>query len=87
MIFNSCKISATVFVHDAYCECGNYLKEVSNGFISAALFCPKCENVYILKRIKVNKKKVPKDFLEQCRFEVKFDEEKILLRKRLKGKA
>ena len=51
--------------------------------MSRALYCPKCENVYILKKIKVPVKKITEEFLKQCRFEVKFEEEKNKLRKKL----
>jgi len=84
MIYDGFKIHSTEYIHDAYCECGNSLTEVSNGLLSAALYCPKCENVYLLKKVKLPRNKVTKEFLKECRFEIKFAEEKIKLRKKLK---
>jgi len=71
MIFNKFKIAASPFITDAYCKCGNGLKQVSNGFMSVAMFCPKCENVYTLKLIKTPAKIVDEAFLKQCREETK----------------
>lgn len=70
MIYEGFKMHAIEHITDAYCECGKRLEEVSNGLLSRALFCPKCENVYILKKIKLPKKKVTKEFIEQCRKEL-----------------
>jgi len=83
MIFDGFEIHFFERITDANCECGNRLTEVSNGWISAALFCTKCENVYILKKIKLPKKKITKEFLTQCRFEIEFDKQKFELRKQL----
>ena len=71
MIFDKFKIAATPFIYDAYCKCGNSLIEVSNGWFSISMFCPKCEKVYGLKLVKIPDKKISKEFLEQCRKEVK----------------
>ena len=71
MIFDNFKIAATPFIHDARCKCGKALIEVSNGWFSISMFCPKCENIYQLKLIKIPDKKINKEFLEQCRKEVK----------------
>jgi len=60
MIFNKFKIHATPYITDAYCECGDYLKEVSNGWLSSAMYCKGCGNVYVLKLIKVPKKRLIK---------------------------
>jgi len=70
MMFEGFGVSAIPFVHDAYCKCGVKLKEVSNGLLSKAMYCPKCENVYLLKLVKEPKKKISKEFLNQCREEV-----------------
>ena len=71
MIFNKFKISAAPFITDAYCKCGNGLKQVTNGLMSVAMYCPKCENVYTLKLIKAPAKDVTEKFLKQCREETK----------------
>lgn len=71
MIFDNFKIAASPYIHSAYCKCGNSLHEVSNGLFSVAMYCPKCENVYLLKLVKLPQSKVTKQFLEQCREEVK----------------
>lgn len=71
MIFEGFKIAAIPFITDAYCKCSETLKQVSNGLVGAALYCQKCENVYLIKKIKVPAKKVTKDFLKQCRQETK----------------
>lgn len=86
MISEGFKIHATPHIHEAQCKCGNELKEVSNGWLSSALFCPKCENVYVIKKVKVSKSKLSKEFLNQCRFEVEFDKERIELRRSLRSK-
>jgi hypothetical protein len=67
--FDKFRIAAMPFITDAYCECGGTLQEVSNGFLSRAMFCPRCENVYLLKLIKVPKKKLTERFMEQAREE------------------
>jgi len=67
MIFDDFKIGAEPFIHDAFCKCGNKLEQVSNGFLSCSLFCSKCENVYQIRMIKVPKKRLSKEYLEQCR--------------------
>lgn len=69
MKFNKFRIVASPHIVEASCECGNYMKEVSNGLFETALYCKKCENVYELKLIKVAKKKISYEFLEQCRAE------------------
>ncbi len=48
---------------------GMKLVEVSNGWFSRAMFCPKCENVYALKLIKISKSKVDEEFLAQAKKE------------------
>jgi len=63
------EIAATPFIHHAYCKCGKSLVQVSNGFFSKAMYCPKCENVYTLKLVKVPAKKIGNDFIDQCREE------------------
>lgn len=67
MKFDKFEIHAAPFICNAYCKCGNDLKEVPNGWLSKALFCPKCESVYQLKLTKVPDKMVNSEFLEQCR--------------------
>jgi hypothetical protein len=69
MLFEKFKIHATPHISDAYCECGDKLEQVSNGWFSVAMYCLKCESVYTLQLRKVPKKKVTKKFLEQCREE------------------
>lgn len=70
MQFKNFTIHATPHIAEAHCQCGNKLHEVSNGFLSVALFCPKCEDVYQLKLIKTPKKDISAEFLKQCREEV-----------------
>jgi len=74
MLFDKFSISATPFIHDALCKCGNRLKQVSNGLLSAAFYCPKCENVYRLKLVKAQAKDVTEEYLKQCRKEIKDDQ-------------
>lgn len=73
MKFENFEIHAQPFLSNAYCRCGNNLKEVSNGLFSSAMFCTKCENVYIAKLIKLPDKKISDEFLEQARSEIKSD--------------
>lgn len=71
-IFDDFKIVGIPKIVDAYCrECREGLQEVSNGILSTALFCPKCETVYQIKMVRVSDKKISKEFLEQCRKECK----------------
>ena len=67
MKFKNFRITAIPNITDAYCECGAELIEVSNGFLSSAMFCPKCENVYQLKLVKMPIKKVSIEFINQCK--------------------
>lgn len=71
MIFDNFKIAASPFIADAYCKCGNRLQEVKNGLMSVVLYCPKCEDIYQLKLVKIPKSKVPEEFLNQCKDKVK----------------
>jgi uncharacterized Zn finger protein (UPF0148 family) len=72
MLFNDFRVVSTHRIVDAKCkDCGQELKEVSNGLWSSAMFCPACESVYVVKLIKVNKKKVSEEFLQQARKETK----------------
>lgn len=71
MKYNGFSIRSVEYITDAYCNCNSKLIEVSNGVLSRALYCPKCENVYVLKKIKLTKKKITKEFLIQCRNETK----------------
>lgn len=68
MKFNNFEIHAMPFFK-GYCCCGENLKQVSNGFFSRAMYCPKCENVYLIKLVKAPKKIISKDFLQQAREE------------------
>ena len=69
MRFNKFSIGAIPFIYEAYCKCGKELRQVSNGFLSSALFCSKCESVYELKMVQVPAKKLTERFLEQARRE------------------
>ena len=71
MKFDNFEITASPFIHHAYCKCGKSLIQVANGFISKAMYCPKCENVYVLKLIKVPYKKIKEEFIAQCRRKAK----------------
>jgi glycyl-tRNA synthetase alpha subunit len=71
MLYDNFKIGASPFIHDAYCKCGHVLVEVSNGFLSTAMFCEKCENVYQLKLVKTPASKISKEFIEQCKKRIK----------------
>lgn len=71
MHFDKFRISAIPFIHDAHCRCGTTLKQVSNGFLSVAMYCPKCEAVYALRLIRVPKKQIGKKFLAQARREAR----------------
>lgn len=66
---NNYEIHARAFITKAYCKCGTTLAEVSDGWLSKAMYCPKCENVYKLKLIKVPAKRITKKYLLQCRQE------------------
>ncbi len=70
MKYNDFEIHAIPFISNAYCKkCRNKLIEVDNGWLSKAMFCPKCNNVYTLKLIKVPDKNVSKGFLRQAELE------------------
>ncbi len=68
---DGCEICATLFLTHGSCKCGESLVQVDNGWLSKAMFCPKCENVYVLKLTKVPNKQVSENFIAQCRKEVK----------------
>lgn len=70
VIFDKFKLVATPQIIDAYCECGGTMQEVFNSLLSRAMFCPKCENVYMLKLVRVAKKFISAEFLKQARSEV-----------------
>jgi len=70
MKFDGFEIHASPFLADAFCECGNRLSEVSNGCISSALYCVKCESVYVITKRRLPKNKITREFLQQCRFEM-----------------
>ena len=76
MIFDNFKIDALPYIHSAHCKCGGTLKEVSNGFFSRALFCPRCKNVYRLQLRKVPKKKVSEEFIKQCEEEISLEKKR-----------
>lgn len=65
------RLEAKPYVTDSYCKCGHFLETVSNGLLSEAMYCSKCDSVYILCLRKLEKKFITKEFLEQCRKEVK----------------
>lgn len=67
MIYDGFKLAATPFIADAYCKYGHRLVEVPNGLMSSVLFCPKCEDIYQLKLVKIPKAKITEEFLQQCR--------------------
>jgi hypothetical protein len=69
MLFKNFTIFAIPHITDAYCQCGETLKEVSDGLLGIAFYCPKCENVYRLKLVKVSKNKISKEYLKQARAE------------------
>jgi hypothetical protein len=71
VMFNNFQIGATPYIHHAYCKCGETLREVSNGLLSKAMFCPKCESIYMLTLRKVPSKLITKDFMKQCKEECK----------------
>lgn len=70
MLCKGFRIVATPSIMEAYCKCGNELREVSSGFLGTALYCPKCENVYEIKLVKAAAKNVSERFLQQCRDEL-----------------
>jgi len=54
MIYKNFKIIAYPRVIEASCsKCHTDLREVDSGWVSSALFCPKCESVFVLKLVKV----------------------------------
>jgi len=72
MKFDNFEIHASPFITNAVCnKCGTGLEEVSNGWFSKAMYCPKCEGVFTIKLVKVPSKKVSKEFIEGCRKQVK----------------
>ncbi len=71
MRFENFEIHATPNIVNASCKCGNELIEVANGWFSSAMFCGKCENVYMVKLVKLPNEEITKEFLEQCRQYIK----------------
>ena len=70
MIFEKFELHADPHIHNARCKCGTTLEEVSNGWFDMALFCPKCENVYVLTLVKLPASKVSPEFLAQAKKEI-----------------
>lgn len=71
MKYNDFEIHAIPVITRAYCkECRTKLIEIDNGWLSKAMFCPKCNNVYALKLTKVPNKKVSKGFLRQAKIQI-----------------
>ena len=72
MQFVNFSLYAEPFINKATCRvCRGKLTQVPNGFISIAMYCPECENVYTLKLVKVPNKKLNQDFIDMCRDEVR----------------
>ena len=72
MQFDNFEIHASPHITNATCpKCEQDMIEVSNGWFSKAMFCKKCENVYVPKLVKVREKNISKEFLEQCRIQAK----------------
>ena len=72
MKFDNFSIRAEPYITDGVCtQCYSELIQVTSGWFSAAMFCPKCESVYSLKLIRVNQDKVSTEFLTQAREEAK----------------
>jgi len=69
MKFKNFELNARPFLSNAYCECGERLKEVSSGWFSKVWFCKECDNVYQLELRKIPKKKISIDFLAQYKRE------------------
>ncbi len=88
MQFKNFELQASPHITRATCtdfKCGRDLIEVDNGWSSVALFCPKCENVYVLKLIKVPIKKIDEKFILECRGQVeelKFRADRALKRRK-----
>lgn len=79
MIFDGFKLHAIPHITEAYCtnkECKKRgeLTEVSNGFLSRALFCPNCESVYLIKLVRVQPKKITPQYLENCRKKIEIEQ-------------
>jgi hypothetical protein len=75
MIFENFEIMANPKIINAYCKCGNEMIEVSNGFLSVAVYCEKCKKVYI-PVLKDVTKKADKEFIKQCEEIVKIMKER-----------
>lgn len=93
MKFDKFSIHATPHFSDAYCTCGSSLTEVDNGWTSSAMFCPKCEKVFIVKLSEYKPKKSResqkeyRDYVEQCRRELEFRSKSVDLRKEIMSRG
>ncbi len=70
MQFKNFEIQASPHIMRASCtdkKCRSDLVQVDNGFFSVALYCSKCERVYVLKLFKVPVKKVSDEFITECK--------------------
>jgi hypothetical protein len=81
MMFDGFNLHAIPHITEAYCtnkECKkrDELTEVSNGFLSRALFCPNCESVYVIKLVKVPSKQITPQYLNNCRKAVEIEKAK-----------
>ena len=72
MIFDNFEIHATPFLSYFYCpKCKNSAEQISSISFTSVFFCPKCEDVYTIKAIQIPKNKIKKEFIEQCKAELK----------------
>jgi len=77
--YTNFRIHSTHHVRGGVCKCGKTLEEVTYTYDDGiygetsgmAQYCPKCENVYLLKLVKMPDKDVPEEYLKQFREQMK----------------
>ena len=68
MDYGNFTLTAYPRIVEAMCpKCRHDLKEVSNGWFSSAMFCPKCETAFALKLIKIPDNKVNPKWRDEAR--------------------
>lgn len=68
MIYDNFTLRAYPRIVESYCtKCHSDLKEVDNGWLSSALFCPKCESVFVLKLVKLPDAKVSPEWRKRAK--------------------
>jgi hypothetical protein len=66
MIYKEFEIIAFPKIIRASCKtCGNEMIEIPDGWFASALYCTSCNDIYTLRLLRVDKKKIDKHLLKE----------------------